>query len=208
MRKSEDAGPSHPGRRSADAKQCLDFVNTVAWRNSSTPEERLTSPAAVLDWCAKAGLLRPGDAARLAGDAAAVVLHRTALDFRDATYRLLRARVDGKPGRDADLAALNAVMAAMPQRSALVSGPDGPGWHDAARPQSALDMLAPLVWSAADLLSGPRAERVKQCADPKGCGWLFLDESRTGTRRWCSMGDCGNRAKARRHYERSRAVAG
>jgi predicted RNA-binding Zn ribbon-like protein len=63
-------------------------------------------------------------------------------------------------------------------------------------------MLAPIAWSAADLLTGPRAQRVRQCADEKGCGWLFIDESRAGTRRWCSMGECGNRAKARRHYLR------
>jgi predicted RNA-binding Zn ribbon-like protein len=43
---------------------------------------------------------------------------------------------------------------------------------------------------------------MRQCADAKGCGWLFLDESRAGTRRWCSMGECGNRAKAHRHYLR------
>jgi predicted RNA-binding Zn ribbon-like protein len=35
-----------------------------------------------------------------------------------------------------------------------------------------------------------------------GCGWLFVDESRNGSRRWCSMKDCGNRAKARRHYRK------
>ena len=57
-------------------------------------------------------------------------------------------------------------------------------------------MLTPIVWSAADLITGPRAQRVRQCADPEGCGWLFLDESRAGTRRWCSMGNCGNRASA------------
>jgi predicted RNA-binding Zn ribbon-like protein len=65
-----------------------------------------------------------------------------------------------------------------------------------------LDLLAPIAWSAADLMTGARAQRVRQCEDNKGCGWLFLDESRAGTRRWCSMGDCGNRAKARRHYLR------
>ena len=206
------AGLDHPARRSADAKLCLEFVNTVAWRNTAVPEERLPSAQAVADWCAAAGLIgareRSRLAAALAEAPAADALYRTALGFRDATYRLLRARIDGKPGAAADFAALNTVIAAMPRRQVLAPGPEGIGWHDADRPASALDMLAPLVWSAADLLSGPRAERVKQCADPKGCGWLFLDESRTGTRRWCSMGDCGNRAKARRHYERSRADAG
>lgn len=211
MAKTSRASPDHPARRSADAKVCLEFINTVAWRNSSAPEEKLTSAGAVVDWCVAAGLIGSRDrdhlAAALADATGAEALHGTALRFRDATYRLLRARIDGKAGAAADFTALNGAIAAMPRRQALAPGPDGIGWQDAARPSTALDLLAPLVWSAADLLSGPRAGQVKQCADPKGCGWLFLDESRTGTRRWCSMGDCGNRAKARRHYERSRAGA-
>jgi len=39
----------------------------------------------------------------------------------------------------------------------------------------------------------------------EGCGWLFFDTSKNRSRRWCAMEDCGNRAKARRHYRRSRA---
>ena len=46
-------------------------------------------------------------------------------------------------------------------------------------------------------------DKVRRCANPE-CGWLFLDDSRAGKRRWCSMLACGNRAKARRHYHRSR----
>ena len=58
-------------------------------------------------------------------------------------------------------------------------------------------------FNAGDLLAGPRLDRVRCCANPE-CGWLFLDDSRAGKRRWCSMQSCGNRAKARRHYHRSR----
>ncbi|QCI63114.1 CGNR zinc finger domain-containing protein [Phreatobacter stygius] len=196
-------------RRGADAKLCLDFVNTVAWRNSGKPEERLPSAEALVEWCAKAGVLDAAGAAAAARNLSgspdkASAVHLTALTFREAAYGLFRARVDGRPAPPADVQALNAVIALMPQRLALVPDRDGLGWRDATRPATALDILAPLVWSAADLLSGPRAERVKQCEDPKGCGWLFVDDSRTGTRRWCSMGDCGNRAKARRHYHRAR----
>jgi predicted RNA-binding Zn ribbon-like protein len=56
-----------------------------------------------------------------------------------------------------------------------------------------------VLWSAADLLADPRRHRVRKCANSL-CGWLFVDESKGGNRRWCSMAACGNRAKARRHY--------
>ncbi|MGK9243238.1 CGNR zinc finger domain-containing protein, partial [Inquilinus limosus] len=68
-------------------------------------------------------------------------------------------------------------------------------------------LLRPIALSAAALLTGPRAGRVRQCQDERGCGWLFIDESRAQNRRWCSMGDCGNRAKASRHRARLRARA-
>ena len=69
---------------------------------------------------------------------------------------------------------------------------------------SAGALLAPVLWSAADLLVGSQLARVRQCANP-ACGWLFLDNSKSGNRRWCSMSACGNRAKAHRHYLRQKA---
>jgi predicted RNA-binding Zn ribbon-like protein len=60
--------------------------------------------------------------------------------------------------------------------------------------------------SAADVLMKDDPARVRMCESPDGCGWLFYDETRNGTRRWCSMKDCGNRAKARRHYAKSKAI--
>jgi len=65
-------------------------------------------------------------------------------------------------------------------------------------------MLWPILRSGADLLASEDRERVGQCADDRGCGWLFFDASRNRSRRWCNMEDCGNRAKAKRHYARER----
>jgi len=58
--------------------------------------------------------------------------------------------------------------------------------------------------STAALLADPREmARLKTCPGAD-CGWMFIDETKNGRRRWCSMETCGNRAKAARHYERSR----
>jgi predicted RNA-binding Zn ribbon-like protein len=64
-------------------------------------------------------------------------------------------------------------------------------------------LLAPVLWSAADLLVQAPHRRIRQCANPQ-CLWLFIDASKNGTRRWCDMAACGNRAKAQRHYLRSK----
>jgi predicted RNA-binding Zn ribbon-like protein len=74
-------------------------------------------------------------------------------------------------------------------------------WPEASRRLES--PLWPAALSAAELLTSPLLERVRECASPT-CGWLFLDLSRNSTRRWCDMLSCGNRAKARRFHERHR----
>jgi predicted RNA-binding Zn ribbon-like protein len=63
-----------------------------------------------------------------------------------------------------------------------------------------------VLWSVADLLASDKLASVKRCANEE-CRYLFLDDSKSGSRRWCSMASCGNRAKARRHYHRTQAVS-
>ena len=77
------------------------------------------------------------------------------------------------------------------------------GWVEA----EALDsMLWPVTIDAWDLLTTPLLERVRECPGDETCGWLFLDTSRSGTRRWCDMRTCGNRAKVRTHYARGHST--
>ncbi|WP_246485921.1 CGNR zinc finger domain-containing protein [Kribbella qitaiheensis] len=64
------------------------------------------------------------------------------------------------------------------------------------------DLATALVLSAARLLEREDLTRLRECQDDD-CGWLFLDQSKNKSRRWCSSGDCGNRARAKRHYERT-----
>jgi predicted RNA-binding Zn ribbon-like protein len=188
----------------------LRFVNTLAWRKAAAPEERLPSPAALLDWCAGTGLLDAERASQMEArweerPREARACHRRALALREAVYGLFLSRIlSGRVPEEA-LRVLNAVLADAPPRVRLAPSGGAFGWWvGPATPASPDVLLAPIAWSAADLLAGPRSHRIRQCADERGCGWLFLDESRAGTRRWCSMAECGNRAKARRHRLRGK----
>lgn len=60
-----------------------------------------------------------------------------------------------------------------------------------------------LVAAAVALLTSPLMERVSACP---GCGWFFLDASKSRSRRWCSMATCGNTAKARAYHQRHRSA--
>jgi predicted RNA-binding Zn ribbon-like protein len=101
----------------------------------------------------------------------------------------------------ADLALFNAALAGAAARARMARRDGCYFWDTALNGGSAASLLSPVLWSAADLLAGARRARVRQCANPH-CRWLFVDDSKSGNRRWCSMAACGNRAKAHRHYLR------
>jgi len=188
----------------------LDFVNTADWHASDHPVEFLTSYSDLVAWSQRVGILTDHQAQRLRKKAARRPEHATAvlelaIALREAIYRIFSAISRGRPPQAADLATFNAELSGALAQSRIVSTAEGFAW-DWAGAEDALDqMLWPVVHDAAGLLTSEELDRVGHCADDR-CGWLFLDTSRNRSRRWCSMEDCGNRAKARRYYERKRAV--
>ncbi len=180
----------------------IDFTNTVGSRGG-TPEEHLRTGGDVIAWAEARGLLRRADAGRLRRraarqPAAARAAMAEALVLREALYRVIAAAAAGRQSSDADLAIVNghlcdalARLRLTPQRGSFELL--APGDDDAL----GAPIVGSVVRAAADLLTSDAINRVRACADP-GCAWLFLDVTRNGTRRWCTMQSCGNRAKARR----------
>jgi predicted RNA-binding Zn ribbon-like protein len=186
---------------------CLDFANTTSMRETGKPRERLHRYDDLVRWSVRAGVLSDGEAAGLTARARANpadaerVLGR-AIELRESIFALADAAVRGdSPPREA-LDRLNGVLAEGMARRRLLPGDGGLQWVWADDP-SLERILWPIAQSAAELLSSSEVDRVRQCGDGS-CDWFFFDASRNGTRRWCIMSDCGNRAKARRHYHRSK----
>ncbi|MGE5584001.1 MAG: CGNR zinc finger domain-containing protein [Bacillota bacterium] len=186
---------------------CLDFANTVDWHASDHPREWLTNYPDLVAWSRHAGALTEAQAQDLAraaehrSDEAASVLER-AITLREAMYRIFSAIVARGEPKATDLAALNSALARALTHLRIAPAGESFAWEWTGEDE--LDrMLWPVVWSAAELLVSGDLERVRECPGD-GCGWLFLDTSRNRTRKWCSMDSCGNRAKARRHYRRTR----
>jgi predicted RNA-binding Zn ribbon-like protein len=181
----------------------IDFANTRYWRGSGAPTETLLAPADLLDWVGTTALVSPAMLRRFRAAWTATEFAR-AIAWREAIFRGLAAASGGETPDAADVALLNDAMAQAPTRRRL--SPDGRGWEVGALPPRAASLLAPVLWSAGDLLLGPKLARVRQCANPS-CRFLFLDDSKAGNRLWCSMSSCGNRAKAHRHYLRRKGTA-
>jgi predicted RNA-binding Zn ribbon-like protein len=121
--------------------------------------------------------------------------------IRESIYRILHALAGASDPPPVDLAAFNRALAASPQRKSIERTKNGFGWSVETASPTVATLLAPVLWSAGALLTGPQLAQIRECANDE-CLWLFVDDSRNGSRRWCSMQSCGNRAKARRHYLR------
>jgi predicted RNA-binding Zn ribbon-like protein len=190
---------------------CLDFANTVDPRHSEHPREFLADYDDLVRWAVHAGALEGSAAAALATAAAhdppaAVAAFRRAVALREALYATFSAIAAGAPVPAPALERLNAVLASSLQHARLVPAPAGFRWTWGGEDTDLDRILWPIARSAADLLAEGPLERVRECPGEDGCGWLFLDVSKNGRRRWCSMEGCGNRAKARRFAaRRSRA---
>ena len=169
---------------------CLEFANTRYWRGQDTPTETLNAPADLAAW-AKAP--KPPVQKEF----------EQALVLRETLHRLFDAVAQGKAPGARDFEALNTALAAAPARTILKRGKESFDWDLDMKSGTALALLAPALWSAGDLLASAKLAKVRRCANPE-CLYLFLDESRAGKRRWCMMSSCGNRAKAKRHYHKSK----
>lgn len=190
---------------------CLDFANTADWHLSAHPEERFSTYADLVSWNRAEKLLSAAQAKRLleAADGqpkkAAEAVDQ-AIELREAFFRILVAGLhEAKPeAQDMETVNLRVAEAMAHARLTPADGGFQWGWEQA---DDLRRVLWPAARSAAELLASPDLDRVGQCADDRGCGWLFFDTSKNHSRRWCSMESCGNRAKAKRHQARERVEA-
>jgi len=163
----------------------LDFAATLAARLREQPRELLERPADLNRWLVSSGLA--GNAPRATEEDVEL-----ARELREAIYGLVSERPTS-----AARTTLNAVAALRPARPKLSAS------GQLVMEGSAREYLATIAGLAIELLGGPERTRIRQC-EGEGCALLFLDLSRSGARRWCSMSGCGNRAKAREFRRRAR----
>lgn len=188
---------------------CLDFANTLQNRGSELPVEGLNSYADLVEWLqrndlidAEQGLYLEQQAVLRSEEAAQIL--REAIDLREVIYRLFSTQIYNRTATPSDIAALNLANRRALAHAKLRASEVGLQ-RDWSFENDSLDAgLWPIIDSAVVLLTTPELlARVGKCADDK-CGYLFLDLSRNRSRRWCDISDCGNRAKQRRYYHRSK----
>lgn len=183
---------------------CLDLINTTGARDSDAPRERLLTYADLLVWGRRAGIASQSRAdylrkriAKEPREAEAAVAR--VRELREQLYAVFRPLADGaEPSRDA-VAQVDKWWRADCKRRQLVSRSGVFEFRLQVSGDELDAMVWPIVSSAVELLTSDRLTRLKRCGE---CDWLFLDESKNGSRTWCKK-DCGDRVRARRHYHGS-----
>lgn len=188
----------------------LDLTNTVDNRTSGNPVDNLHSYEDLLAFAAQSGVISANDAQQLAraathnARAAQKVLQET-IAVREALFSIFSAITAGKQPPSSAIDHLNQSLRQAGAHRILSIGHGEFSWTLSA-PNDALErVLWPFVLQGADLLASPDLANVRECAS-ETCGWLFLDKSKSHSRRWCDMKVCGNRDKARRFYQRQRSL--
>ena len=180
----------------------LDFVNTIDPRDGPNARDFLRSYTDLIAWAEHAGVATGREvsslnrAARRSPSEAHKVFRR-AVELREALYGLFigASRTADCRVVERELVAAYARLRLERQEGRMTLAPRP---NDLSRP------IMAVVLDAADLLTSTRHERIRRCASAGECGWVFLDVSKNGTRRWCSMAVCGNRQKMRRRATRAR----
>ncbi|MCP4541913.1 MAG: hypothetical protein GY832_32690 [Chloroflexi bacterium] len=190
---------------------CLNFTNTVSTRSKVPYREYLPTYGELVAWGQHVGILMDDKAKTMLYNAAchpelaADVLER-AITLREAIFGIFSTVTENQEPVQDNLAVLNTMLHGALARLEIRLAVDGFEWAWGLD-QDALDqMLWPVVRSAADLLISENHTRVRRCAG-EGCDWLFVDTSKNRSRRWCMMGVCGSRVKARRYYQRKKENA-
>jgi predicted RNA-binding Zn ribbon-like protein len=188
----------------------LDLLNTADWPPTGPVLDRLSSYGRLLSWAVEAGVLGAGAAGRLqkrasADPGAAERALERCRELRRVLHRSVVALVSGR-GVGAALERLTPYLHEALPHLVLEQGASGStelraGWSGIDA--SLEGPMWPVVWDALQLLLSPEADRLRVCGG-QDCGWVYVDHSRNGRRRWCEMGTCGTTAKNRRRGRRPR----
>ena len=185
----------------------LDFVNTVNWRKRNEPDELLKTSQDLIRWGVETDILSEPETDKMnhwahENKSTADNLLVKAKDLRESLHHLFKGIIEGNEPNENDLNVINYELSEM--LTHLQFSYSKNQFKLEIEKDNTLDyVIWHIVRSASKLLTSDKLGRVKECEDDE-CGWLFIDESKNRSRRWCSMEDCGNRNKARRHYRSTR----
>jgi predicted RNA-binding Zn ribbon-like protein len=176
----------------------FDFINTISWKDTEWEHDWLNSPGNFISWSLfthlidekKARSFKKQPMPELLKDLKQVHLARN-----DLRGLLMPLATGTKPPAEA-FTKLNSMLLQAAKSRHIDRSDYKWSW---AEPSSLPNLVSPIAWNAAHIITELDHSRIRCCP---GCNWIFYDQTRSRSRRWCDMGDCGSRDKALRYYHR------
>jgi predicted RNA-binding Zn ribbon-like protein len=185
----------------------LDFINTVHDRTEATLRDYLLAPQDCLYWARKKSLVSPVEYRKLqslleANRNGSDEWFSNVLMLRECLYQIFSAVAQKKRVQSGDLQFFNGYLSRYFSHLKISFDRDRftEGWDFDA---PALEhIFAPIIKDGRRLMLEESMDKIKECPN---CGWLFIDTSKNGRRRWCSMDTCGSMVKSLDYYYRKKA---
>jgi predicted RNA-binding Zn ribbon-like protein len=192
----------------------LDFINTSTSRHSTVGVwlDYMTDALEVLIWLRLAQAVNETRFREMTviisnDDGKSRIFMSKTLALRKALGEIVNAVSHGQSPNEHCLAVLNEVLAEAKSAQRLGWTEEGPELSLVVTDRQSLnDALWSIAFAAESLLTGDNINRIK-CCGSSTCEWLFLDESKNGSRLWCQMEVCGNREKGRRRLTKAKSLS-
>lgn len=178
----------------------LDFINTISWPKMVGEHDWLDRPNNFTEWAFAAKVLNRQNVNQLNSLPQIRLLnelnkvHQT----RNSITNVLRPLTLGEKPSEDSVEELNTLLHQTSTSRYIDIKTYKWTWK---RSESLMDVLAPVIWNAAYVLTDIDHTRLKYCPS---CKWLFYDSTRNRSRRWCDMEDCGSRDKSLKYYHRNK----
>ena len=185
----------------------FDFTNTISNRNDPDYFDYLTKYEAFIQWIDKIELLPKGKLNAIAAFSKnhtrkSADIFRQVIEVREVAFKLFSSLAQNHKVERETLEVFNSLLSeALSNMRIELGRTEVTTSFNISEKNILQEPLYLLVKNAFDILSTQPFERIKECP---ACGWLFLDTTKNGKRRWCNMQVCGSNDKARRYYHRKK----
>lgn len=185
----------------------LNFINTVHDYRSEVISDYFLEPVDLVGWARKVEILDSKEATEMEKFVTANTLigqkfYSASLKTRGLLYRIFQGFITGVPAADVHIEQFNKIKTGYFKHLKLVRSDTGYREEWDFEKNDLMKILAPVIYDAYELLLNAKPDRIKECPN---CGWMFLDSSKNGKRRWCSMQSCGSNIKALDWYYRNKS---
>ena len=178
----------------------FDFINTISWRNTEREHDWLDNSNNFINWSIAAGIINKRQAKILKEQPNAVLAKQLeqVQNTRDDLFKILAPVAFSKKIDPDSIKKLDAMTYKILKHRHIDEATCQWIWAD---PITLSDVLAPVIWNAAYIITDLDHSRIKHCS---ACNWLFYDKTKNKSRKWCDMEDCGSRDKSLRYYHRQK----